>query len=71
MLLGKNHRHTGMDLGDEFIRLACDDRAGAQPLSRFRIFPVFSSVPRKLDLTLGGVMLQDFLPTQSVMDDRR
>src|SRR6266403_1320540 len=41
MLRRKNHRHTGMDLGDELIRLACDNRASAQPLSRFRIFPVF------------------------------
>src|SRR4029077_7260553 len=41
MLLGKNHRHTGMDLRYEFIRLACDNRASAQPLSRFGIFPVF------------------------------
>jgi hypothetical protein len=32
MLLGKNHRHTGMDLCDEFIRLACDNRAGVQPI---------------------------------------
>ena len=41
MLLGNNHRHTGMDLPDEFIRLACDNRASAQPLSRFGIFPSF------------------------------
>ena len=41
MLLGKNHRHTGMDLRYEFIRLACDNRASAQPLPRFGIFPVF------------------------------
>src|SRR6266436_6571742 len=41
MLLWKNHRHTGMDLRDELIRLACDNRASAQPLIRFGIFPVF------------------------------
>src|SRR5258708_980376 len=41
MLLGKNHRHTGMDLRDELIRLACDNRASAQPFSRFGISPVF------------------------------
>src|SRR5215813_11972515 len=41
MLLGKNHRHAGMDLRNEFIRLACDNRAGAEPLSRFGIFPSF------------------------------
>ena len=41
MLLRENHGHTGMDLRDELIRLACDNRASAQPLSRFGIFPVF------------------------------
>jgi hypothetical protein len=41
MLLRKNHRHTGMDLRYELIRLACDNRASAQPLSGFGIFPVF------------------------------
>jgi hypothetical protein len=41
MLLWKNYRHTGMDLRDELIRLACDNRASAQPLPRFGIFPVF------------------------------
>ena len=30
-----------MDLRHELIRLACDNRASAQPLSRFGIFPVF------------------------------
>jgi hypothetical protein len=30
-----------MDLGDELIGLACDNRASAQPLSGFGIFPVF------------------------------
>src|SRR6266403_1098972 len=30
-----------MDLRDELIRLACDNRASAHPLSRFGIFPVF------------------------------
>ena len=30
-----------MDLRDELFRLACDNRASAQPLSRFGIFPVF------------------------------
>src|SRR6266403_6413148 len=28
-----------MDLRDELIRLACDNRASAQPFSRFGIFP--------------------------------
>ena len=32
MLFRKNHRHTGMDLRDELIRLACDNRASAQPI---------------------------------------
>jgi len=41
MFLRKNHRHTGMDLRDELIRLTSDNRAGAQPLPRFGIFPVF------------------------------
>src|ERR1700730_3793700 len=41
MLLRNNHRHTGMDLRDEFVGLACNNRAGAYPLSRFGIFPVF------------------------------
>ena len=41
MSLGKNHRHTGMDLRDELIRLARDNRASAQPLVRLRISPVF------------------------------
>src|SRR4029077_14130775 len=41
MLLRENHRHTGMDLRYELIRLACDNRASAQPLPRFGIFPVF------------------------------
>jgi hypothetical protein len=40
-VLRKNHRHTGMDLRDELIRLACDNRASAHPLPRFGIFPVF------------------------------
>jgi hypothetical protein len=31
----------GMDLRDEFIRLAGDNRASGRPLPRFRIFPVF------------------------------
>ena len=30
-----------MDLCDEFIGLACDNRASAQPLSGFGILPVF------------------------------
>ena len=29
-----------MDLSDEFIRLACDNRASAQPFSRFGILPI-------------------------------
>jgi hypothetical protein len=41
MLLRKNHRHPGMDLRDELIRFACNNRASAQPFSRFGIFPVF------------------------------
>ncbi len=41
MFLVKNHRHTGMDLRDELVRLARNNRAGAQPFSRFGIFPVF------------------------------
>src|SRR5215813_5434302 len=41
MLLGKNHRHTGMDLRDELIGIARDNRTSAQPLSGFRIFPSF------------------------------
>src|SRR5260370_34015610 len=41
MLLRKNHRHTGMDLRYELIRLACDNRTSAQPLPRYGIFPVF------------------------------
>src|SRR5262249_820760 len=41
MFLGKNYRHTGMDLGDELIGLACDNRASAEPLSGFGILPVF------------------------------
>src|ERR1700748_262801 len=40
MLLRKNHWHAGMDLRNELIRLACDNRASTQPLSRFGIFPV-------------------------------
>jgi hypothetical protein len=36
-----NYRHTGMDLGYQFIRFACNNRAGAQPFSGFRVFPVF------------------------------
>jgi hypothetical protein len=34
MFLGKNHRHTGMDLRDDLVRLARNNRAGAQPFSR-------------------------------------
>ncbi len=41
MLLRKNHRHTGMDLRYELIRLACDNRASAHPLPKSGIFPVF------------------------------
>ena len=40
MLFGKNHRHTGMDLCDEFIGSPVINSASAQPLSRFEIFPV-------------------------------
>jgi hypothetical protein len=49
MLLRKDHRHTGMDLGDELIRLACDYRAGAQPFPRFGIFPGFSRAGAKVN----------------------
>ncbi len=52
MLLGKNHRHTGMDLRDELIRLACDNRASAHPLPRLGIFPVFPE-PGKGERALG------------------
>jgi len=41
MFLRKNHRHTGMDLRDELVRFACNNRASAQPLPRFGILPVF------------------------------
>ena len=41
MLLRKNYGHTRMDLGDEVIGLACDNRASAHPFSGFGIFPVF------------------------------
>jgi hypothetical protein len=41
MLFRNNHRHTGMDLRDELIGLACDDRASAQPFSGFGIFLSF------------------------------
>ena len=51
MLLRKNHRHTGMDLRDELIRLAYN-RASAQPLPRFGIFPVFPE-PGKGERALG------------------
>jgi hypothetical protein len=49
MFIRKNQRHTGMDLRDELIRLACDNRAGAQALSRFGIFPVFSRAGTKVN----------------------
>jgi hypothetical protein len=35
--------HKGMDLRDELVRLACDNRASAQPLFRFGIFPVLGT----------------------------
>src|SRR6516225_10723418 len=41
MSFRKNHRHTRMDLRDQLIRFARDNRASAQPFSRFGIFPVF------------------------------
>ena len=47
MLLRKNHRHTGMDLRDELIRFACDNRASAHPLPRFGIFPVFPETGKR------------------------
>src|SRR5262245_12604250 len=49
MFLRQNHRHTGMDLRDEFIGLACDNRASAQPLPGFGIFPVFSRAGAKVN----------------------
>jgi haloacetate dehalogenase len=45
MLLRNNHRHTGMDLCDELVGLAGNNRAGAYPLSRFGIFPVLHGFP--------------------------
>src|SRR5262245_39694255 len=41
MLLRKNHRHPWVDLRDELIGFACDNRASAEPLSRFGILPSF------------------------------
>jgi hypothetical protein len=41
MFFREDYRHTGMDLREELVRLACDNRASAHPFSRFRIFPVF------------------------------
>jgi hypothetical protein len=41
MFFRKNHWHTGMDLRDELVRLTCDNRASAQPLSRCGISPIF------------------------------
>jgi hypothetical protein len=32
MLLRNDHQHPGMDLRDQFVRLSCDNRAGAHPL---------------------------------------
>ena len=49
MALGKNHRHTGMDVRYELIRLARDNRASAYPLPRFGIFPVFSGSLAKVN----------------------
>ena len=50
MLLRKNHRHMRMDLCDELIRLACDDRAGAQPFSRFGIFLASLSIQERTSM---------------------
>jgi hypothetical protein len=44
MLLRKDHRHTGMDLGDELIRLA--RRAGAQRYASLSRESMFSSERR-------------------------
>jgi hypothetical protein len=41
MLLGKDDRHTGMDLCDEFVRRTSDDRASAEPLPRLGVLPSF------------------------------
>src|SRR6516225_4851724 len=41
MFFRKNHRHAGMDLCDELIGFACENRASAEPLSRFGILPSF------------------------------
>jgi hypothetical protein len=49
MLLVKNHRHTGMDLRFKLIRLACDNRASSQSLSRFGISPLFSRAGAKVN----------------------
>jgi len=47
MLLRKNHRPTRMDLRDEFIGLACDNRASAEPLSDFGIFTILPRGQRR------------------------
>jgi hypothetical protein len=49
MLLRKNYRHTGMDLRDEFIGLACDNCASAQPLPQIRDLSSFSQRPAKVN----------------------
>ena len=48
MLLGKNHRHTGMDLGDELVRFARDNSASAQPPPDSGSFQ-FSQSPAKVN----------------------
>ena len=41
MLLAKDHRHPGMDPGDEFVWLTGDNCAGVQPLLIRRSLPAF------------------------------
>ena len=55
MLLGKNHRHTGMDLCDELVRLARDNRASSEPLIRLGIFPVFPKSGKSEQVFVFGV----------------
>jgi len=41
MLFRQDDRHPGVDLPDELVAFACDDRAVAQPIAASRIFPAF------------------------------
>jgi hypothetical protein len=47
MLLRNDHRHTRMDLGDEFVGLSCDNRAGAYALFSLGIFPVLPKTSKE------------------------